>query len=385
MTTVPRIAITEQDKTISEEKPQVTKSEVPAIDLQDLSAAGPNNIHWINSSYSGADIKVVAHLYGATDREKKINEIKETLQISEEIITGCQNYISGEDLFLSRQRDFITAAGVGVRQREFGRICFPPGGPGGDIQYQAFTFLVANLLPSTRARDPRSTEYSSVLVAERLIQQQRVLADSLNAQLKNTEEMARYSSSTVALATLQTISVQSHREKFAVRSLGRSYVSGYTRGPRTIAGSMIFTIFNEHALYKLIRAMDDAAIAGETHIDTFLSSLIPDQLPPLDLTIVFANEYGSLSKMGIYGAEFVNDGVTMSIEDLMTENVVNFVARDVDIMTSVGLRRLNKPGREIYDMEGSRVTDASSLYPASIDAYHSYLDRLGVRRRYRAR
>ena len=76
-------------------------------------------------------------------------------------------------------------------------------------------------------------------------------------------------------------------------------------------------------------------------LDHSAPSLLPDQLPPLDLSIVFVNEYGSQSKMAIYGVEFVNDGVTYSIEDLLTEQVINFMARDIDIMTDYGKVKLS--------------------------------------------
>lgn len=149
----------------------------------------------------------------------------------------------------------------------------------------------------------------------------------------------------------------------------------------TIGGSMIFTLFNEHALAKLIRAMSGkGSIYGE--LDHDLSSYIADQLPPIDLTIVFANEYGSLSQMSIYGVEFVTDGMTMSIEDLLTESVSQFVARDVDVMTSKGNIRLSGQQKGMHFRSDGSMSDptASDLIFTSKDAYVSYLERLGIRR-----
>jgi hypothetical protein len=178
---------------------------------------------------------------------------------------------------------------------------------------------------------------------------------------------------TLTLGTLQTISIQSHREKFAVRALGHSYPKGFCRGTRTLAGSMIFTVFSEHPLLKLIRVM-----GGQEKIwrDPEIASLLPDQLPPIDLTIVFANEYGSLSRLNIYGVEFINDGVTFSIENLLSEQVMNFVCRDADVMTTVGQMRLSRATR---GLEQDRDATASSLLGTS--DYIKYLDRLKVRRR----
>jgi hypothetical protein len=44
------------------------------------------------------------------------------------------------------------------------------------------------------------------------------------------------------------------------------------------------------------------------------------------------NEYGAVSRLVLYGVELVNEGQTMSIDDLITENVVNFVARHIEPM-----------------------------------------------------
>jgi len=191
----------------------------------------------------------------------------------------------------------------------------------------------------------------------------------------NRNDQSSTKINSIVLGNLQTLSVQTHREKFGVRALGKSYVKGYTRGPRTIAGSMIFTLFNEHALAQLIRGVADHNLFKESALDTNLSTLIPDQLPPLDLTIAFANEYGSISRMGIYGVEFLNDSQTFSIEDLMTEAVVNFTARDIDVMTKVGIRKLNSDSND-YRTD----TTGSDLYTVNQSSYNKYLKQLGIRR-----
>jgi hypothetical protein len=50
------------------------------------------------------------------------------------------------------------------------------------------------------------------------------------------------------------------------------------------------------------------------------------------MTLIFSNEYGSTSYMNLWGVEFVSDGATFSIEDLFSENVTQYVARDIDII-----------------------------------------------------
>jgi hypothetical protein len=53
---------------------------------------------------------------------------------------------------------------------------------------------------------------------------------------------------TRVLGELQTLSFSVHRDKAPVRALGHTYVKGYTRGPLTIGGSLVFTLFNSSVL-----------------------------------------------------------------------------------------------------------------------------------------
>lgn len=136
--------------------------------------------------------------------------------------------------------------------------------------------------------------------------------------------------STKVLTEVQTLSVSTHREKYPVRSLSSVYPKSFTRGPRTIAGSMVFTVFDRNVLYDLLEA-DATDFDAE---NSYTSALI-DQLPPFDITVSFANELGQTSRMAILGVEFVNEGQTMSIQDLFIENTTQWVARDIDPMSNV--------------------------------------------------
>jgi len=113
-----------------------------------------------------------------------------------------------------------------------------------------------------------------------------------------------------------------------VRTLGRTYPKGYVRGPRTVAGSLIFTIFDRHALWDILQY--HARDLPENHGYTPLS----DMLPPFDTTIVFDNEYGAQSVMRIYGMEIVDEGQTMSIDDMITENSMSYIARNIELMST---------------------------------------------------
>lgn len=334
------------------------------------------NINFLGSSYSGVDIKVVAHLYdGVNLKDEKTNDLQARKLTADTVVDGCNNLLNGGLLGLADD-----AADNVITYDERRAIFLQAAGLTESDDTRAVGIMISNVF---------NVGSFSFLAVERmrrvslqLRDQYKASSDNIDAELANLESIEFNSSNTVTLGTLQTLSVQTHREKFAVRALGHSYAKAYTRGTRTIAGSMIFTIFNEHALSAMIRAMAESSFYGER--DSDLATLLPDQLPPIDLTIVFANEYGSLSDFRLYGVEFVNDGSTFSIEDLLSEQIMNFVCRDADVMTSRGKIRLSRLQRGMFNGKDDKdITGSSLLF--NNENYNGYLDRLGIRRRLKNR
>ncbi len=140
------------------------------------------------------------------------------------------------------------------------------------------------------------------------------------------------------LGELQTISYSIHRENTPVRTLGRVSPRGFLKGPRTIAGSLIFTQFNVYAFYKL-RTFRQHIAQGTMPLS--------DMLPPFDVTISFSNEVGSFSKMRLYGLTIVDEGSTMSIDDLVTEQTFTYMARGIQPMISYLPEELSSISQEI--------------------------------------
>lgn len=128
----------------------------------------------------------------------------------------------------------------------------------------------------------------------------------------------------LTIGELQTISYSIHRENTPVRFLGHVSPAGFVKGGRSIAGSMIFTVFNDYTFYRLKRyqeALGDGIFP------------LADMLPPFDIIISFANEYGSFSKMKIFGVTIIDEGGTMSVDDLMTESTMTYMARGITPIT----------------------------------------------------
>jgi hypothetical protein len=331
----------------------------------------PDNIFWNEGSYSGSDMKVVAHLYEPYNAEGELTHLREERDIASAIETGARNLSGsvgqlsllsspGSSTFGEKRIAFQKATGLSTKD---------------ECEQQAVRYLTSTIFDNTILSIGGLSKMRALV--DNVYKESQSRRENLDARIKELMDISTKAQSTITLATLQTVSLQTYREKEAVRACGFSYAKGFTRGPRTVAGSMIFTVFNEHSLSTLIRSMSrERGVRKNTEISTFL----PDQLPPIDVTIVFANEYGALSELRILGLEFVTDGMTMSIEDILTEQVMNFVCRDCDIMTSKGNILLSRLQRGGVTDPGEKETTASSLL-FNNERYEEYLDIIGARRR----
>lgn len=126
------------------------------------------------------------------------------------------------------------------------------------------------------------------------------------------------------LGSLQTISISTHQDKRPVRSLGNINAKEYTMGQRTIAGSLVFAVFDKHFADDIFK--DSISNINKTENKPISTIILPDELPPFDITISYANEYGHTSRMALYGVRLINEGQVMSINDIYTENTYQFVA-----------------------------------------------------------
>ena len=136
---------------------------------------------------------------------------------------------------------------------------------------------------------------------------------------------------TFVLGNLSTITYSIHRDKVPVRTLGRTYAKSYVSGAATIAGTLIFTVFDTHVLDAVRQE-----VVSEVQAARGQSSPLTQQLPPFDVTIFYRNEYGHASYMRIYGIEITDEAQGHSINDIYTENQMQYVARDIDLMCKVG-------------------------------------------------
>lgn len=152
-----------------------------------------------------------------------------------------------------------------------------------------------------------------------------------------TPRNSRYTGESIELGELQTISYSIHRENSPIRTVGHVNPKGFIKGGRTIAGSMIFTVFNEYAFYRIREYRD---LLGRQN--GYFAPLA-DMLPPFDMVITFANEYGAISKMKLLGMTIVDEGQTVSIDDLITEQTYTYMARGIQPLIKYSNEAMTDP------------------------------------------
>jgi len=160
------------------------------------------------------------------------------------------------------------------------------------------------------------------------------------------------------IGAIQAVSYSINREKAPIYTMGRVSPRAFARGKRGIAGSLIFIVFDSHALIDAlgntslfsadtsetgIAPKDRATKAHETMRQTGVDSgqdsqvaMAPwysDQIPPFDIVLSAANEYGAQASMNIYGVELLNENSGVSIDDIVTEQQYTYIARDITFWT----------------------------------------------------
>lgn len=165
-----------------------------------------------------------------------------------------------------------------------------------------------------------------------------------------------------AIGSLSGITWSVTREKAPVYTMGSANPRSFSRGKRGIAGSLIFTVFDRPALYNMLLAHinDDSAryftrssnvLPGyDTSGNVTHRGIVPpdtqsldvrsafpyyaDQIPPFDVTITFANEYGQAAVRSLYGCEVLNEGSGASMDDIVIEETMTFIARELGPMVA---------------------------------------------------
>lgn len=195
------------------------------------------------------------------------------------------------------------------------------------------------------------------------------------------------------VGTLSGIQVSITRDVAAVYGMGDANPLTFVRGKRGIAGSMIFSVFDRHALLRDVfreaynSKFNDAAVngmittqfanlAGDTNVlggarvptrdfnhnlgEAAISAFGPDtdslliqefndvydmvrnqrlrysdQIPEFDVTITMVNESGRASVVVIGGIVLVNEGFQFTLDDMVSDTAFSFVAKYITPLTAL--------------------------------------------------
>jgi hypothetical protein len=172
------------------------------------------------------------------------------------------------------------------------------------------------------------------------------------------------------LESMHTISISVHEAKGQARALGFRGIKGLARGIRTIAGSIIFTVIEDHPMRTMMdtqqsmyddgirvpgwsvdfalgrgAANDVLALATSNRLCTLLSGMnillqyvsegskFNETLSDLeDGKITNVNFSAEGAAALLTGVEFVGEGLVTSINDVVSEVTLSFIATDYKVL-----------------------------------------------------
>jgi hypothetical protein len=195
----------------------------------------------------------------------------------------------------------------------------------------------------------------------------------------------------IYMGSIVSLSYNVYRDKAPVFNCGNTTISGFAIGKKYVAGSIVNIIFTEdeianfvkeYGVHYSIRNADtlsdfsrkQAADQSLKEIHTFMK----DDLTSFNIHCIFTSEYHAEAKrVIIYGATFINNGQVMSIDDIITEGTVSFVAKDIkeqhDLSEEIESIR-SKP----YAMSGSELAkrrDSQIKYAIDTNFTHNRIAR----------
>jgi hypothetical protein len=187
-----------------------------------------------------------------------------------------------------------------------------------------------------------------------------------------TKQFSTFDSIYKVSTEIQTLTISSTTSVLPVRRCGEVRAKYYTRGARSFAGSMVFTITN-HDPFKEIFGLDPSrsnASENAWHID---------QMPAFDIIVLANNELGGIGAQIIQNINIVNWGTTYSVDDMYTEYTYSYVAEhvtpflatqyeiqnnvpEVEILAIEGRRQGNKTPDDLF----ARINGAPKLQPKNV-------------------
>lgn len=152
----------------------------------------------------------------------------------------------------------------------------------------------------------------------------------------------------VKMNSVTTLSWSVYRAKIPVTPIGENTVTGFALGNKTVAGHIIKTLtyadeftsvveyysklaikYKQDNYYENLGSKQPISLDSNYKItQKNFDSLMKDDLLPFNIHAYSISEYtGKIVKDSIYGCTIINTGQVQSIENLITENTISFMAK----------------------------------------------------------
>lgn len=142
----------------------------------------------------------------------------------------------------------------------------------------------------------------------------------------------------VHMGSIISLSYSVYRNKKPVFNIGSHTVDGFSVGEKYVAGSIIKTMFVDDDFAGAINKIKQN-ISNESRYNLNLNNVISprqfatimaDDILECNIIVLYCSEYeNKVVKEVIKGATFINNGQVMSINDIITETTISYIAKDV--------------------------------------------------------
>jgi len=155
----------------------------------------------------------------------------------------------------------------------------------------------------------------------------------------------------VEFGDVVSITLSSHRDKFPVARMGEINPIGFVGGHRTVAGGIVVLFHSESDLRNAVRAASQVLISG-SEAQVWLRQwdvspyVKPDELPPVDLLLVFISETGTASAILLRGIAFLDEGMSIQVDQPEPIISMSFLAVDYEIRHPDEIARSKKARQE---------------------------------------
>ena len=139
-----------------------------------------------------------------------------------------------------------------------------------------------------------------------------------------------------------------YREKTPVFNIGENVIDGFSINKKYVAGTMVNALLGKDEIAEFINQYQKFAkgqgLSKYQDLATYSTykaktesqqikkfhTFMKDDLTQFNVDVLFTSEYtDDVSRITLYGCNFINNGQVMSVHDMISEYTMSFVARDM--------------------------------------------------------